>query len=67
MITSQVRIERPAGNRPGCGRKNYSNRITLLPERRGIKKIAKSKPTEHNLPFSTWSLIKLADFLVTEG
>ncbi|MEV7116678.1 IS630 family transposase [Streptomyces anulatus] len=38
-----------------------------LPERREIKKIAKSKPTEHDLPFSTWSLAKLADFLVAEG
>lgn len=38
-----------------------------LPERREIKKIAKSKPTEHHLPFSTWSLTKPADFLVAEG
>jgi transposase len=38
-----------------------------LPQRREIKKIAKSKPTEHDLPFSTWSLAKLADFLVAEG
>ncbi|MFD7541621.1 IS630 family transposase [Streptomyces sp. NPDC059819] len=38
-----------------------------LPERREIKKIAKSKPVEHGLPFSTWSLAKLADFLVAEG
>lgn len=38
-----------------------------LPERREIKKIAKSKPTEHDLPYSTWSLSKLADFLVAEG
>ncbi|MDN3248537.1 helix-turn-helix domain-containing protein [Streptomyces sp. ZSW22] len=38
-----------------------------LPERREIKKIAKSRPTEHDLPFSTWSLSKLADFLVAEG
>jgi transposase len=38
-----------------------------LPERREIKKIAKSKPVEHGLPFSTWSLVKLADFLVAEG
>ncbi|WP_459179918.1 IS630 family transposase [Streptomyces sp.] len=38
-----------------------------LPERREIKKIAKSKPAEHDLPFSTWSLTKLADFLVAEG
>jgi transposase len=39
----------------------------ILPERREIKKIAKSRPTEHGLPFSTWSLSKLADFLVAEG
>lgn len=38
-----------------------------LPERREIKKIATSKPTEHDLPFSTWSLTELADFLVAEG
>ncbi|WUB87134.1 helix-turn-helix domain-containing protein [Streptomyces sp. NBC_00566] len=38
-----------------------------LPERREIKKIAKSKPAEHSLPLSTWSLVKLADFLVAEG
>ncbi len=37
-----------------------------LPERREIKKVAKSKPVEHGLPFST-SLAKLADFLVAEG
>ena len=30
-----------------------------LPQRREIKKIAKSKPAEHDLPFSTWSLAKL--------
>lgn len=38
-----------------------------LPERREIKKIVKSKQTEHDLPFSTWSLNKPADFLVVEG
>jgi transposase len=42
-------------------------RTFTLPERREIKKIAKSKPVEHGLPFSTWSLSKLADFLVAEG
>jgi transposase len=42
-------------------------RTFTLPERREIKKIAKSKPLEHHLPFSTWSLTKLADFLVAEG
>ena len=36
-------------------------------QRREIKKIAKSKPAEHDLPFSAWSLAKLADFLVAEG
>ena len=35
--------------------------------RRDIKKIAKSRPADHGLPFSTWSLAKLAEFLVAEG
>jgi transposase len=38
-----------------------------LPERREIKKIALARPQDHGLPFSTWSLSKLADFLVAEG
>jgi transposase len=38
-----------------------------LPQRREIKKIAKAKPAEYDPPFSTWSLAKLADFLVAEG
>src|SRR4051794_19024189 len=38
-----------------------------LPERREIKKIAVSAPANHGLPFSTWSLSKLAEFLVAEG
>jgi transposase len=38
-----------------------------LPQRREIKKIAKSRPVEYALPFSTWSLSKLAEFLVAEG
>jgi len=38
-----------------------------LGQRREIKKIAKSRPAEHDLPFSTWSLSKLAEFLVAEG
>src|SRR6476619_6349018 len=38
-----------------------------LPERREIKKIALSRPTDHDLPFSTWSLSKLAEFVVAEG
>jgi transposase len=38
-----------------------------LPQRRQMKKIALSRPTDHDLPFSTWSLSKLAEFLVAEG
>ncbi len=38
-----------------------------LPERQQIKKIALSRPQDHRLPFSTWSLSKLAEFLVAEG
>ena len=38
-----------------------------LPQRRAIKKMALSRPTDHDLPLSTWSLSKLADFLVAEG
>ena len=38
-----------------------------LPERQQIKKIALSRPQDHHLPFSTWSLSKLAEFLVAEG
>jgi transposase len=38
-----------------------------LPERHEIKKIALSRPQDHHLPFSTWSLSKLAEFLVAEG
>jgi transposase len=36
-------------------------------QRREIKKIARSRPADHDLPFSTWSLSKLAEFLVAEG
>jgi transposase len=38
-----------------------------LPQRQEIKKIALSRPVDHGLPFSTWSLAKLAEFLVAEG
>jgi len=38
-----------------------------LPQRREIKKIALSRPTDLGRPFSTWSLTKLADFLMREG
>ena len=38
-----------------------------LPQRQQVKKIALSRPQDHGLPFSTWSLVKLADFLVAEG
>src|SRR5438034_3050502 len=38
-----------------------------LPQRQQIKKTALSRPADHGLPFSTWSLSKLAEFLVAEG
>ena len=38
-----------------------------LPQRQEIKKTALGRPADHRLPFSTWSLSKLADFLVAEG
>jgi transposase len=41
--------------------------VFTLAQRREIKKIAKSALADHGLPFSRWSLAKLADFLVAEG
>ena len=38
-----------------------------LPTRQQIKRIALTDPTDLDLPFATWSLAKLADFLVVEG
>jgi transposase len=38
-----------------------------LAQRRQIKQAALSRPVDHDLPFPTWSLAKLADFLVAEG
>jgi len=38
-----------------------------LPQRQAIKKIALARPQDHDLAFSTWSLSKLAEFLVAEG
>jgi transposase len=36
-------------------------------QRQQIKRLALSRPQDHDLPFSTWSLAKLAEFLVAEG
>jgi transposase len=38
-----------------------------LAQRQEIRKAALSRPGDHGLPFSVWSLSKLADFLVAEG
>jgi hypothetical protein len=38
-----------------------------LPQRHQIKKAALSRPIDQGLPFSVWSLSKLAEFLVAEG
>lgn len=37
-------------------------------EQRGqVKQIALARPVDHGLPFSSWSLSKLADYLVAQG
>ncbi len=38
-----------------------------LPKRQEIKRIALSDPVDLDQPFATWSLSKLADYLVAEG
>lgn len=38
-----------------------------LEQRAEIKKVALGRPVDHGLPFSTWSLSKLADYLVAQG
>ena len=38
-----------------------------LAQRQEIRKAVLSRPVDHGLPFSVWSLSKLADFLVAEG
>ena len=38
-----------------------------LAQRRAITQLALSRPQDHELPFSTWSLAKLAEFVVSEG
>jgi transposase len=42
-------------------------RVFTLPQRQAIKRIALSVPTDLGQPFATWSLAKLADYLVAEG
>src|SRR5213076_3647668 len=58
----------PTGSGP-CTRDTAvaGRRSFTLGQRREIKKIATSRPVDHDLPFSTWSLSKLAEFLVAEG
>src|ERR1700737_3758532 len=38
-----------------------------LPKRQEIKRIALTDPGDLDQPFATWSLSKLADYLVAEG
>ena len=42
-------------------------RTFTLPERQQIKRIGLSVPSDLGQPFATWSLAKLADYLVAEG
>ena len=41
-------------------------RTFTLPQRQAIKRIALAVPTDLGQPFATWSLAKLADYLVSE-
>lgn len=41
--------------------------VLLSAQGREIRKVTLSRPVDHGLPFSTWSLSKLAEFLVAEG
>jgi transposase len=73
-FTSEDRVRDVIGNFNADGfgslypkyRGGHAPKFTLG-QRREIKKIAKSRPAEHDLPFSAWSLAKLAEFLVAEG
>lgn len=42
-------------------------RTFTLPQRQAMKRVALSVPTDLRQPFATWSLAKLADYLVAEG
>jgi transposase len=73
-FTSEVRVRDVIGNFNADGFDSLYPRYKggrppkfTLAQRREIKKIAKSRPAEHDLPFSTWSVAKLAEFLVAEG
>jgi transposase len=37
-----------------------------LPQRQQVKRLALSRPADHGLAFSTWSLTKLAEFLLAD-
>jgi transposase len=41
--------------------------VFTLEQRREIKRLALSRPVDHDLPFSTWSIAKLGEFVVAEG
>jgi transposase len=41
--------------------------VFSIGQRREIKRLALSRPVDHDLPFSTWSIAKLAEFVVAEG
>ena len=64
MATGDERARPPRGP----GRVDVRRALALtLPKRHEIKRIALTDPTDLDLPFATWSLAKLADYLVAEG
>lgn len=73
-FTSQDRVRQVLHNFNGDGFDSLYPKYSggrpatfTLPERQSVKKVALSRPQDHGLPFSTWSLSKLAEFLVAEG
>jgi hypothetical protein len=59
-------VQNTMNAQPFCELSAKCHKFTLG-QRREIKKIGKSRLADHDLPFSTWSLYKLAEFLVAEG
>lgn len=48
-------------------RPKYAGRCPPTFDTTQREQIALARPTDHGLPFSTWSLSKLADYLVAQG
>jgi hypothetical protein len=78
LVVTPVALLRPSGHAPLAGRRHSSLAPPpLLGRPRVRRRVGRTPPAypgwpalsagEHDLPFSTWSLSKLAEFLVAEG